>query len=370
MRRIRVVHVVEALGLGGLERTVALLARGASPRFTVEVLTLAGGGLVADEMEVAGTVVRRLRLPNYYPASVLRAARVLVGARPDIIHTHGHFAGVAGRLAARLVGLPVIVHHLHTHDVTLRRRHRRLERLLAALSRRILCCSDAVAGHARAELGLPAGLLEVVRNGIEPAPAATRAEALLRLGAPAPPLVGCVGALAPHKGQEVLLRAFAALPEATRGGTLVLAGDGPMKARLESQAAELGIASRTLFLGERPDIRTLLPALDLLVAPSIGREGLGIAVLEGMDAGLPIVASRVGGLPEAVDEGRTGLLVPEGDSDALAAAIGALLLDPGRARDLGSAGQRRVETEFRAAGMIRHVESIYEVALDAQTRAA
>jgi len=370
MKRIRVVHVVEALGLGGLERTVALLARGASPRFAVAVLALSGGGRVADEMETDGTPVRLLALPNYYPGSVLRAARVLVAARPDIVHTHGHFAGVAGRLAARLVGLPVIVHHLHTHDTTLARRHRRLERLLAVLSRRVICCSEAVAAHARADLGLPARLLEVVRNGIEAAPAATRDEALLRLGAPAPPLIGCVGALAPHKGHAVLLRAFAALPEAARRGTLLLAGDGAERPRLESLAGDLGIAARTLFLGERPDIRALLPALDLLVAPSIGREGLGVAVLEGMDAGLPIVASRVGGLPEIVDDGRTGLLVNEADSAALAAAIATLVLDPGRAGAFGAAGRARVEAEFRAAAMIRRVESIYEVALDAHSQAA
>jgi len=370
MKRIRVVHVVEALGLGGLERMVALLARRASPRFAVAALALSGGGRVADEMEFDGTTVRRLALPDYYPGSVLRAARVLVAARPDIVHTHGHFAGVAGRLAARLVGLPVIVHHLHTHDTTLARRHRRLERLLGGLSRRVLCCSEAVAAHARADLGLPAELLEVVRNGIEAAPAATRDEALLRLGAPASPLVGCVGALAPHKGHEILLRAFAALPGAVPRGTLVLAGEGPLRPHLESLAAELGIASRTLFLGERADVRALLPALDLLVAPSIGREGLGVAVLEGMDAGLPIVASRVGGLPEIVADGRTGLLVPEGDSGACAGAIAALLLDSGRARAYGAAGRMRVEAEFRAEAMVRRVESIYEVALDAHTRAA
>jgi glycosyltransferase involved in cell wall biosynthesis len=370
MKRIRVVHVVEALGLGGLERMVALLARGAAPRFAVEVIALAGGGRVADEMEADGTLVRRLALPNYYPGSVLRAARALVTARPDVVHTHGHFAGVAGRLAARLVGLPVIVHHLHTHDTTLARRHRRLERLLGRLSRRVICCSEAVAAHARGDLGLPERLLEVVRNGIEAAPEATRDEALRRLGQPSPPLIGCVGALAPHKGHAILLHAFAALPEAAGRGTLLLAGDGAERPRLETLAGDLGIASRTLFLGERADIRALLPALDLLVAPSIGREGLGVAVLEGMDAGLPIVAARVGGLPEIVADGRTGLLVAEGDSGAFAAAIAALLLDPGWARALGAAGRARVEAEFRAAAMVRRIESIYEVALDAHPQAA
>jgi glycosyltransferase involved in cell wall biosynthesis len=370
MRRIRVVHVVESLGLGGIERMVALLARGATPRFSIEVIALAAGGRVADEIEAAGTPVRRLALANYYPGSVLRTARALVAARADVVHTHGHFAGVAGRLAARLVGLPVVVHHLHTQDTSLKRRHRRLERLLARLTRRIVCCSESVAAHARADLGLPDALLEVVRNGIEAAPATTRDEALARLGSPAPPVIGCVGALQSHKGHAFLLRAFAALPAEVGPGTLLLAGEGPERAPLQALAESLGIAARTRFLGECPDVRDLLPALDLLVAPSVGREGLGVAVLEGMDAAVPVVAARVGGLPEIVSDGRTGLLVAEGDSAALADAIAGLVLDPERSRALGAAGRERVEAEFRASAMVRRIESIYEVALDAQYRAA
>jgi glycosyltransferase involved in cell wall biosynthesis len=363
VKRIRVLHVVEALGLGGLERTVALLARRASPRFTVEVIALVRGGRIADEMEAEGTRVLRLALPNYYPGSVLRLARSLVAAAPDLVHTHGHFAGVAGRFAARLVGVTAVVHHLHTHDTTMARRHRRLERLLGRVTRRVICCSEAVARHARQDLMLPEGLVEVVRNGIDPAPSVTRAEARRALGEPPEPVIGCVAALAAHKGHAVLLDAFAALPPAA-AGTLVLAGEGPERSPLEDRARALGIEGRVRFLGERPDVRALLPAFDLMVAPSVGREGLGIAVLEGMDARLPVVASRVGGLPEVVVDERTGILVPEGDAATLASAMAAILLDPARARAFGEAGHARVEGQFRAAAMVRRIESIYDGSLD------
>lgn len=371
MTPLRVLHVVEALGIGGLERVVASLVRNASADFRCEVLALSDGGDVEREIEAAGVRVRRLRLRDYYPGSVLRAARAVRAIGPDLLHTHGHFAGVAGRLAARLAGVRGIVHHLHTSDTTLKPRHRRLERLLARATRRVVCCSLAVERHAREDLGIAEGLTAVVHNGIDPFPAVSREEAL-RLLPPgiAPPIAGCVASLAPHKGQAVLLHALQALAVAGRPVSAVFSGEGPDRPALELLARDLGIASRVHFLGLRPDARALLPAFDLLAAPSIGREGLGLAVLEAMDAGIPVVASRLGGLPEAVEEGTTGLLVPPGDPAALAAAIAALLSDPRRARALGEAGRRRVEGEFRAAAMTRRIEAIYDTAMSQVHRAA
>lgn len=370
MSPVRVVHVVEALGRGGLERVVETLACKASVGFDVEVLCLSQGGPVADDLAAAGIRVHGLALRDYYPRSVLRGARALVSAAPDVVHTHGHFAGVVGRLAARLVGLRAVVHHLHTADSTLKPRHLRLERLLGRMTRRVVCCSAAVARHAREVLGLPESLLEVVFNGIEAAPGISREEARRLLGGPHAPIVGCVGSLTPHKGQAVLLRAFAALREPLRSSSLVLIGEGPERQAIEHLGTELGITSRLRLLGERADVRRLLPGFDLLAAPSIGREGLGVAVLEGMDAGLPVVASRVGGLPEQVIDGRTGRLVPENDPDALAAAMSEVLSLPDHGAALGAEGQRQVEARFRAARMVRRIESIYEVALENNTRAA
>jgi glycosyltransferase involved in cell wall biosynthesis len=370
MRGARVTHVVEALGRGGLERVVAILAAHASPGYTVEVLALCGQGPLADEIAATGAAVRALTLRDYYPRSVLRAARALRASRPDLVHTHGHFAGVVGRLAARLLGVRAVVHHLHTSDSTLRLRHRRLERLLARASARIVCCSAAVARHAAEDLGLPRALLEIIPNGIDPPPpGATRDEARRLLGSPRGPVVGCVGSLVPHKGQEVLLDALPLLPLALRETIVCLIGEGPERASLEARARSVA-PDRVIVCGERADARRLLPGFDLLAAPSRGREGLGLAVLEAMDAALPVVASRVGGLPEVVEEGRTGLLVPEGDAAALAAAIASILQRPDRGASLGAAGRDRVEHDFRAARMAARIESLYEVILDHVVRAA
>lgn len=366
MTCLRVVHLVEALGTGGLERVVQALARHADARrFRIEVVCAVKGGPVAREIEAAGIRVRVLGATGYRPRDLLAAARLVREIGADVVHSHGHFAGVLGRGAAWWAGGPVAVHHLHTVDTTLLDRHRRLERFLLRLTRRVLCCSEAVARHALLDLKAPQRLLAIVPNGIDPPPAATREQALdlLALGRTPGPIVGCVGGLARHKGQAVLLQALGHLPGDRPLPTLVFVGDGAERPRLEALAAGLEGRARVLFAGERADARALLPAFDLLVVPSIEREGFGLAALEAMDAGVPVVASRLGGLPEVVEDGRTGLLVPPGDARALAGAMARLLAHPEERRALAAEGRRRVESRFRAALMARRVEDVYEEAL-------
>jgi glycosyltransferase involved in cell wall biosynthesis len=362
--RRRVVHLVEGLGVGGLERIVQTLVHHVDGRrFDLQVVCTARGGPLKETLEAAGARVTVLGLGGYYPGDLLRAARTLSSLGPDVVHTHGHVAGVIGRAAAWWAGVPAVVHHLHTLDTSLRARHLRLERVLARVTDRILCCSGAVERHAAERMRLPPPLLLTIPNGIDPAPVIRRQEAAALIGSPVGPVLGCLGALTRHKGQEILLRACALLEPETRPGTIVLLGEGPERARLETLAAIPELRGRVLFQGLRLDARRILPAFDLLVAPSREREGLGLAPLEAMDAGLPVVASRVGGLPEVVVDGETGYLVPPDDPAALSAAIHRVLRLPDRGRALGEAGRRRVERTFRAAPMSRRVEAVYEEAL-------
>jgi len=370
MTPLRVVHLVEALGTGGLERVVASLSRHARSRgIEVEVLSAVRGGNVAAEMEAGGLPVRILGATGYRPGDILKTVRALKNFAPDVVHSHGHFAGVLARAAAWWAGVPIVLHHLHTIDTTLGAKHRGLERLLARVTWRVLCCTRAVATHAVDDLGVPEGILVVVPNGIEPAPASGAPAILARIGPPGTPVVGCLGSLNPHKGQAVLLRALEHFPPEHVLPTVVFIGDGPGRAALESLAATLPRRPRILFLGERLDARALLPAFDLLVVPSVAREGFSLAAIEAMDAGIPVVASRVGGLPEVVDEGRTGILVPPDDPAALAGAVMALLDRPERRRLLGAEGRRQVESRFRAEAMGRRIESLYEEAIHARRAA-
>ena len=135
MRSLRIVHLVEALGVGGIERVVQTLVRNTPAGARAEVICAAGGGPLAEEIEAAGTPVRVLHVSSYYPACIARTALALKEKRADVVHSHGHFAGVLGRAAAWWARVPVVIHHLHTIDTTLLPRHRRLERALAQIGR-------------------------------------------------------------------------------------------------------------------------------------------------------------------------------------------------------------------------------------------
>ncbi len=359
----RVLHVVESLGIGGIERIVEMLARHHRGSFRIEVLCTSRGGPIAEALREGGTPVRVLDVGSYYPSGIAQVARVFRTSRPDVVHGHGHFAGVLARGAALWAGVGVVVHHLHTIDTTLRRRHRELERLLGGLTSAVICCSGAVESHARRDLRLPSALLRTIPNGIDPAPEVPRARAREALGRPRSPVIGCVGGLAPHKGQAVLLRALPPLADRVKRGTVIFVGDGVERDALERKARRAPAGWSVRFLGARPDARALLPAFDLAVIPSIEREGFGLAALEAMDAGIPVVASAVGGLPEIVESGVTGLLVPPSDPEALAGAIASVWADGGRGRALGASGRARVESRFRGASMASRIATVYEEAL-------
>jgi len=364
-----VVHVVEDLGIGGLERIAVSLVRHLDPpRWRPHLVCTSGGGALVADAERAGALVEILQQRDYYPRSIRRLARRFRALAPAVVHTHGHFAGVLGRAAAWWARVPAIVHHLHTTDTTLRPRHARLERWLERVTSRTVACSRVVADHATLALGLDREGIVVVANGIDPPPDVSREAAREAIGNPAAPVIGCVGALAPHKGQTVLVNAVARLSSSVPQGTVVLVGEGPDRDRINALAGGLN-GWQVRCLGARADARRLYPAFDVAVVPSVDREGFGLAALEAMDAGCTVVASRTGGLPEIIQDGHTGLLVRPDDPGDLARTIGSVLSWPDRGRRLGVAARQSVESSFRATTMARRILSIYEEALDARCAA-
>jgi glycosyltransferase involved in cell wall biosynthesis len=224
---------------------------------------------------------------------------------------------------------------------------------------RYIAVSREIAGELVERLGWPAEKIEVVHNAVDvdrfdelSAPPGLRDE----IGAGGErPMVVTIGRLDEQKGYPVLLEAAARLPEAI----FVIAGEGPERPGLEALADRLDVRDRVRFLGHRTDVPQLLAAGDVFALPSL-HEGTSLAVLEAMAARRPVVGTAIGGTEELIDDGESGLLVPPGDADALAAALGRLLADAGLRDSLAARGRERVESDFTRRAMADRVTAIYD----------
>jgi glycosyltransferase involved in cell wall biosynthesis len=294
------------------------------------------------------------------PWLVLRLARLISRAGIDVVHTHNVTPWLYAGLAARLAGAR-LVHTEHSNLFPHQRRLMAAERWLARLTDVIISDSDKVR---RGLLGqrLPAERIRTIVNGIDTARFAGREPSqALRASvgvAPGQPVLGAVGRLVPVKDHETLLRAFAEVCRQRPEAVLVLVGDGPQRALLEQLAQQLGVAPAVRFAGEVPDVAPWLALLDVFVLPSLS-EGMPLTLLESMAAGVPAVATRVGGIAEALLEGETGLLVPPKDPQALAQALLRLLGDEPLRKRLGAQAQQRARKAFDVRTMVRAYEDTY-----------
>jgi glycosyltransferase involved in cell wall biosynthesis len=279
----------------------------------------------------------------------------------DVVHAHMFGSNVWGTVLGRLTRVPVIVAHEHTWSFQGRPVRRFLDRELVG---RYADAFVAVAGEDRRKMieveGVDAEKIRLVPNGIpDPAPAdgaAVRRELGLDDGTP---LIGVVCELRAQKALEVLFEAAARLRSDLPALKVLVAGDGPERASLEAEVRRLGLEGTILLLGIRRDVPALLDALDVAVLSS-DYEGSPLSVMEYMAAGKPIVSTRVGGVPELVEDGREALLVEPRDPVALAKAVGRLLRDPAEANRLGEAARDRQRREFSLDAMVRRIERLYE----------
>lgn len=358
----RIALALESSGPGGAEQMVLRLAEQLRAAGRDPVVFTLRPGWMTERAARRGLAVRVVpQRPGLDPGFVVRFARELRRAGCGVLHAHEFALGVYGGAAATLAGIPRLA-TLHGSAYGVAKRRRAIAwRVLMRLGMPVVPVSRALASALAPALGLEAERLPVVHNGV-PVPAelpdrgaATRRALRRQLGLPEDGrLLVCVGNLYPVKGHATLLRALPALP----GARLAIAGRGAEESNLRALAAELGVANRLHLLGVVDGVDALLRAADLFVHPSRS-EGLPLAVLEALAGGVPVVASRVGGIPEAVEDGRSGLLVPPGDPEALAAAIGELLADPERAKALGRAGFERAAREFSVEAMTRRYLDLY-----------
>lgn len=300
------------------------------------------------------------------------------GFKPDIVHINdggypGAYSCLPAVFAARLAGAKAVVFVVNNLAVPYDRLSRRLERPLdRAVAGRVsvFVTGSAYAGGKLAEtLGLPAGKARSLPNGIAPRALKETPEAVrARLGVPADAVViGSVALLDPRKGHKYLLEALALAKKRAPGTalSLLVEGLGPERENLERQAAALGLGGAVKFLGRQENIFDLMNAFDIFALSSTGMEDFPNVVLEAMSLGKPVIGTRVAGVPEQIDDGRTGLLVPPGDAGALAAAIEALAADPARRAAMGRAGRARFDTEFTCGKAAERYGKLYRELLPA-----
>lgn len=365
---MRVVHVLAPAPMGGLERVVQMLAIAQSAAGTETSVV----GVVSPSPDphpffaaFSGSAVdvRPIPVPDRAWGQELRALTAdLRARRPDIVHTHGYRADVLGGWAAHRAGVPTVA---TAHGFTGGGARNRLYEWLQVESYRRGRQVVAVSRPLRDELGrrgVRSDQLHLVRNAWAPDGAfLARDEARRTLGLTGPtPVVGWVGRVGPEKGADVAVEALAHLPEAR----LSIVGDGSSRAELERLAAQQGTSERITWHGWLPRADLLLRGFDVLVLSS-RTEGTPIIVLEALAAGVPVVATDVGGVSDIVRDEREALLVPSEDPPALARALQSVLDDRTSARRRADAGRRRLDAEFGLEQWIARYARIYARAVGA-----
>lgn len=383
MTPIRVAQITTRLNVGGIAHQVLGLCAGLdAERFECTLVTGTAGRFEGEMLELVDVRPGRLHvIPEMGRTIFLRdlpafvkLVRLLRRLRPDIVHTHAAKAGALGRLAAWLARVPVRVHSYHGHvfrgyfHPVAEAVIVRIERLLGRLTSVVLLPSesqrDEIVGDFRI---VPASKTRVVRYGIpvdDVAEPRSRMEARKRFGLDAPLVVGMLGRMAPIKNHALTIDAFARLlaqPEPP-DAQLLLVGEGEIREELERKVGRLTLGDRVRFHGFQRDLRDVYAALDVLVISS-KNEGMPIAALEAMAAGVPLVVTAVGGLVDLVRNGENGWLTPPGDPDRLAETLRTVLLSASDRRRVAETARLDVGARHRADRVHRELEVVYEEAL-------
>jgi glycosyltransferase involved in cell wall biosynthesis len=354
---VKVAHIHRMRGVGGSERHLLTLLPALAERGTEAVFVGLDDPTWDAEPFYRELNVERVRLPapgDLDPRLLVSLRRALRSLRPDVVHTHLVHADVYGALSAR----GPLVSTKHNDDRFRTGPFRHLERVLTRRAGRVIAITEALARFTVERVGLPAGKVEVIHYGLDAPPRAWGENPPVLLPDGARVLLA-VCRLTEQKGVDVVVRALALARAEHPEAVLVVVGEGPERAALERLAGDLRVADAVFMPGRVGDVAEWLGRAEVVVHP-VRWEGFGLAVLEAMLAGRPVVASAVSSIPEIVVDGETGLLVHPDDPAALAAAVSGLLADGGLALRLGAAGLARARREFSVDRMTTRTIAVYE----------
>jgi glycosyltransferase involved in cell wall biosynthesis len=370
-RRLKVVTLVREIGPGGgggAERVARDLLVELDPKRFERVLFVSrppvdrpGDQAVADVRRRGVAVHFLKRRFKYDPLAWWPLFRALRRERIDVLHTHGFGPNAWGSLIGRLARVPVVIAHEHNWAFTGRSVRPVIDRELIA---RCASAMIVVSREARRRMieveRVPPQRLTLLPNGINPLPPGDGRAVRADLGIDEnDPVIGTVCILRSEKALDVLLRAAALLIGDFPRLRVLIVGDGPERARVEAVTEQLGLSDRVLVTGARADVPDVLAAMDVAVLSS-DYEGSPRSILEFMDARKPIVATRVGGIPDVIEDGVHGVLVPPRDEAALAAALRGVLRDLDDAREMGARARDRCRREFSLDRTVESLQQLYE----------
>lgn len=353
--------ITELNTLGGAETFVRL----AAPRlrklgWDLRLITLSGGGYLVEELRHEGVPLIELgvnALKDFW--AVFKLLRLWQVDKPRLLHTHLYHAGILGRLAGSLMGIRPIIVQQAGPELQRSKARAALDRLTSPLVSQYVTTCQAVKGILQSRERIPAEKIAVIPNGIvtedyqhpparpEGFPPAARS-----------PVLGVVGRLSPEKGHFLLLEALSILRQQRISFHAVIIGDGALKDELAQKTKALHLEDAVFWVGAQVNLPAWLPCFDLFVLPSHW-EGISLALLEAMAAGLPAVATSVGGNPEVIENGETGLLVSSCDPQRLAEAIGKLIENPALRLEMGRAAQIRCQERFHIEAIVQRIDALY-----------
>ncbi len=379
MTPIVLAELAGSAAYGGGERYLELLFNRLDRARYRALLICPEPGPFVRRMKERGVETHLVHLaPLFNPIALWRLTQLLARERVTILQTHGARANFYGRIAGRLAGVPVIISTVHNslkdYEVRSLRRwcYRFLLRVTLPFVHQIICVSDANRLDLIEECPAAAARIQRVHNGVDPSAFPSqpdRKKVREELDIVAGPVLIMIARLTEAKGHQYLLHALPCLLETWPQLSCVFVGEGELRDQLHRLAIELAVERSCRFVGVREDIADILAAADVAVLPSLS-EGFPFVLLEALAMGCPVVASRVNGVPELIEDRKTGLLVPARDSQALAAAIREVLSDPTAASKMGVAGRAVVRERFTVDHMVANTTAIFDAAMqDADVRA-
>ncbi len=363
MTMLNILHLCESSETGGAESVLISLVEGLDKSRYRSVVCLLSDGWLRIQLDKRG--IETLVIPQPHTFDVIwlwRLYRLLKDRNIHVMHSHEFATNVYASMLSGLTGIPVVA-TAHGKNYYGEKWRRRLAYRFVAWQSQLVAVSQDLKLFLAQQIGIPPDRIRVVHNGIDLSRYRAQDDGhtirqQLGIG-PDQRVIGTVGNLFAVKGQAYLLKACQVVAGAFPNFVLLLAGEGEQLGALEKEAADLGISGNVRFLGFRDDVPSLLQAMDVFVLPSLS-EGLPLSILEALSLQKPVVSTSVGGIPEIVENGLTGYLVPPKDPEALAEKILLLLQQPQTAAGMGKAGRKRVEEVFGLEKMIREYQCLYE----------